>query len=74
MPRRAAGLFGTLDVYGGNSGLFPDEEFFAEDGSGGSGTGEQSVDDLLTSIRTEPHNDQVVVHLAFYDEAGDTVK
>ncbi|MGN6577651.1 MAG: hypothetical protein ACTHKG_18420, partial [Nocardioides sp.] len=74
VPRRSAGLFGTLDVYGGNSGLFPDEEFFAEDGSGGSGTGEQSVDDLLTSIRTEPHNDQVVVHLAFYDEAGDTVK
>ena len=73
VPRRSAGLFGTLDVYGGNTGLFPDEEFFGADPLAGSGTGEPSVDDVLRSIRTEPHNDQVVADLAFYDEAGDTV-
>lgn len=74
VPRRSAGLFGTLDVYGGNTGLFPEEEFFGADPFAGTGTGESSVDEVLRSIRTEPHNDQVVAHLAFYDEAGDTVK
>jgi hypothetical protein len=75
VPRRAAGLFGTLDVYGGNSGLFSDEGFYGEEPPpDAGGTGEPSVDDVLKAIRTEPHNDQVVAHLAFYDEAGNTAK
>jgi hypothetical protein len=75
VPRRAAGLFGTLDVYGGNSGLFSDEGFYGEEPPpDAGGTGEPSVDEVLKSIRTEPHNDQVVADLAFYDEAGNTAK
>jgi len=75
VPRRSGGLFGTLDVYGGNTGLFPDEGGFEGDPStGATGGGEPSVDDVLRSIRNEPRNDEVVAHLAFYDEAGNPVK
>ena len=42
VPRRSAGLFGTLDVYGGNTGLFPEEEFFGADPFAGTGTGTAS--------------------------------
>jgi hypothetical protein len=75
VPRRAAGLFGTLDVYGGTSGLFSDEGFYGEEPPpDAGGAGAPSVDDVLKAIRSEPHNDQVVAHLAFYDETGNTVK
>jgi hypothetical protein len=70
VPRRAAGMFGTLSVFGGNSGTFDEQEFFLDDGTGAE---EQDVDEILASLRREPGNDDVVANLDFFDEEGTAV-
>ena len=73
VPRRAAGMFGTLEIFGGNSGLFSEEEFF--EGEGPSvGSEQASFDEILKSLAKEPHNDDVVANLSFYDEEGQITK
>ena len=73
VPRRAAGMFGTLEIFGGNSGFFNEEEFFEGDGAGV--TEEQAtVDEILSSLAKEPHNDDVVANLSFYDDEGQIAK
>jgi hypothetical protein len=71
VPRRAGGLFGTLAIFGGNTGTFGEEEFFAgEDGSGYGESEPQTFDEVLAGLRREPRNDDVVANLDFYDDLG----
>lgn len=76
VPRRAAGLFGTLAIFGGNTGTFDEEEFFLAESEGdfGSGSEPETFDDILASLRREPGNDDVVANLDLFDEEGTVVK
>lgn len=68
VPRGAAGRFGTLDVFGGNSGLFGEAQFFDEPAPG---LEKPTVDELLADIAGQPHNNDVVVDLTFFNDGGD---
>jgi hypothetical protein len=73
VPRRTAGMFGSLEFFGGNSGFFSEEEFFEGDGLG-SEEGQPTFDEILSSLKKEPHNDDVVANLSFYDDEGQIAK
>ncbi len=68
VPRRAAGMFGTLAIFGGNTGFFDEGDFYEGDGSGEEQA--QTFDEILAALANEPHNDDVVANLDFYDEQG----
>jgi hypothetical protein len=72
VPPRAAGLFGSLSIFGGNTGTFDEEEFFLEDFNGGTDE-PQDFDEILASLKREPGNDDVVANLDFFDEEGGVV-
>lgn len=72
--KRLLGSFGSLSVFGGNSGGFSEEEYYYEgDGGGSSGT-MPTFDEILADLAKAPHNDEVVVDLTFYTESGDIAK
>jgi hypothetical protein len=73
VPRRTAGMFGTLEFFGGNSGFFSGEEFFEGEGFG-AGEDQPTFDEILRSLAKEPHNDDVVANLSFYDDEGEVTK
>lgn len=69
VPRRAVGLFGTLAIFGGNSGfLGGEEEFLMGDSPMGMEGLPPTFDEILSSLAKEPHNDEVVANLDFFDE------
>lgn len=72
VPRQAVGRFGTLAVFGGNSGLVGEEGNFPGDSSGSEE--QPTFDELLSALRREPRNDDVVAKLELYDDAGALVK
>ena len=69
VPRKADGREGALQVTGGNSYYGEDEFFFFDEGSGSE---EQTFDDILAGLKTEPRNDDVVIKLSFFDRRGRT--
>jgi hypothetical protein len=69
VPRRALGMFGSLEVFGGNSGFFGEEEFF-EEGLVYGDEDEQTFDEVLDDLAGAPLNSDVVAKLVFYDERG----
>jgi hypothetical protein len=73
VPRRAVGMFGTLDIFGGNSGAFDEGGFFEGDPSLGSEE-PQTFDELLASLDNAPRNDDVIADLSFYDDQGAVAK
>ncbi len=73
VPRRTVGMFGTLEFFGGNSGFFNEEEFFEGDGFGAAEE-QPTFDEILRSLKKEPHNDDVVANLSFYDDEGQVAK
>jgi hypothetical protein len=73
VPRHTVGMFGTLDIFGGNSGAFDEGGFFEGDPSLGSEE-PQTFDELLASLDNAPRNDDVIADLSFYDDQGAVAK
>ena len=67
VPARALGKYGSLQVFGGNTGFYDEEDYF----EGSSGNQDQTFGQVLASLRKQDHNDEVVANLSLYDERGD---
>lgn len=70
---RLLGSYGSLSVFGGNSGGF-DEEYFYYEGDGGSQQQTKTFDQVLAELANAPHNEDVVLDLSFYNDRGDVMK
>ncbi|CAN5209287.1 SpoIVB peptidase S55 domain-containing protein [soil metagenome] len=60
VPRSADGRRGFLNVRGGNT--FDGDEFY--------GGNKQTFDSILADLKSEPRNDEILIHLGFYNNRG----
>ena len=72
VPSTAGNKMGTLQVFGGNSGGGYEEEgdIYYEGKASAGDNAEPTLDDLLSQLNREPHNDDVVVDMTWYNREG----
>jgi hypothetical protein len=69
MPAGKVGRGGYVEIYGGNSSSQDDGFFYFDEGYSDS-TKLQTLNGVLKTLRTQPHNDQVVADLSTYGSSA----